>query len=953
MGKQLIDYSAGVPRASEVKRAGFAGAVRYVSPARDAWMKAKPIRKPEADDYKAHGLELVSIYQNLKEDWRRARTGGVVDAADAVAYHLEAGGPKGAVIYCAIDSNPSPEEFRSHALPYIEGFWDTLEALGYRRGVYCNTKVMGWLEGRKFTDFLWWKHGWGSDARTEGAALHQYEIDKYTVDGVKVDRNHAYADDYGQWSSVTVTEQTPTPTPPKEESPVTFTPEYQLTGTQFPCDVNIYCPNSGTRDPFATQYAVFHTTENGDTAKATDIAKWQQNPSNGSSYNLLFGVDGQTVRTNDDNRIPWAAGQPGSAKGIHSSFVGQAARSRDHWFRFPAQLEAGARWAADMHLRYGLPLVWLSPADVKAKKRGFCSHGTVYLGDGGPAYRSDPGAGFPHDWVLNRALELVSGPRDPNAFPLPKGWYYGPLSGPTESVSGQFGTEAQSWKDGLKRWQAAVGIPETGIWDEATRKVATELQKEKGWPNNTNWAEINGGFGGVYEGEWNAVIQEGWKPGPKAEPEPTPKPDPAPRDPELVTPPVKPEEPVVVAPPKPVITKQVGKIKDISGPGITDKYGINATDLGISVRMQNGEILTIFGDSFSGRGVGDGEWRSPVGLISKTKDLEKGIEWDRAAGPDHDQARQLMPYVHNQGFSTVLPSDLVVLPDGTIVMHVMVNQGLGNVLWTELQVSKDNAESWQHSGVKFGGDWNSGFRQLWTMEYNPEDGFVYAFSTGFQRNKGLILHRIHWGEMLKAGSEGKWEPWGYRDGKWAWGNPATVVLPGRFGELYLRRLDKGYWTLTYFNAEHYRIDTMVFDSPIANLFHARAEQKTLVRGGAWGRESDTYVAQLYCGAPIPGSTPERWHYVVSQWNTGDSAAGKAGWPYKSMHFVNSIPAPAGYKFASPEAPVVNNPEEPDVPVRENPKDVFLPEEPTPEVKTGANPLEVLLNAILSLFGLGR
>ena len=39
MGKQLIDYSAGVPRASAVKAAGFAGAVRYVSPARDAWMK--------------------------------------------------------------------------------------------------------------------------------------------------------------------------------------------------------------------------------------------------------------------------------------------------------------------------------------------------------------------------------------------------------------------------------------------------------------------------------------------------------------------------------------------------------------------------------------------------------------------------------------------------------------------------------------------------------------------------------------------------------------------------------------------------------------------------------------------------------------------------------------------------------------------------------------------------
>ena len=51
------------------------------------------------------------------------------------------------------------------------------------------------------------------------------------------------------------------------------------------------------------------------------------------------------------------------------------------------------------------------------------------------------------------------------------------------------------------------------------------------------------------------------------------------------------------------------------------------------------------------------------------------------------------------------------------------------------------------------------------------------------------------------------------------------------------------------------------------------------------------VAQLYCGCPVPGSTPEQWHFVVSQWNTHDSAAGPAGWPYRSMQFVGSIPRP--------------------------------------------------------------
>ena len=41
----VIDFAAGVPSASAVKRAGHIGAVRYLSPPRAAWMKGKPIHK--------------------------------------------------------------------------------------------------------------------------------------------------------------------------------------------------------------------------------------------------------------------------------------------------------------------------------------------------------------------------------------------------------------------------------------------------------------------------------------------------------------------------------------------------------------------------------------------------------------------------------------------------------------------------------------------------------------------------------------------------------------------------------------------------------------------------------------------------------------------------------------------------------------------------------------------
>lgn len=103
-------------------------------------------------------------------------------------------------------------------------------------------------------------------------------------------------------------------------------------------------------------------------------------------------------------------------------------------------------------------------------------------------------------------------PPDPDAFPLPAGYYYGPLDGPPESISGLYATDAQSWKDGLKRWQLACGIAATGVWDTDTARAARALQVANGWPVS--------GF--VYEGEWNVVIRHGQRPDLGTPPPPPP-----------------------------------------------------------------------------------------------------------------------------------------------------------------------------------------------------------------------------------------------------------------------------------------------------------------------------------------------------------------------------------------------------------------------------------------------
>lgn len=147
---------------------------------------------------------------------------------------------------------------------------------------------------------------------------------------------------------------------------------------------------------------------------------------------------------------------------------------------------------------------------------------------------------------------------------------------------------------------------------------------------------------------------------------------------------------------------------------------------------------------------------------------------------------------------------------------------------------------------------------------------MYVYSTGFQRDKPIILQRVRSGQLTDINA---YEGWGYRDGAWNWGNPPTPILEGRFGELCLRPLG-GKWVLTWFNAGDYRIDGIIMDTPTSNLY--TAYRQTLIWGGQWGNEDDSHVAQLYGGYIIPGSTIEDLHLSVSQWNTD------AGWPYRVM-----------------------------------------------------------------------
>lgn len=75
-----------------------------------------------------------------------------------------------------------------------------------------------------------------------------------------------------------------------------------------------------------------------------------------------------------------------------------------------------------------------------------------------------------------------SGKKSPKApaFPLPRGWYFGPKSGPKQSVSGYY-----SHRSDLRRWQQRMkdrgwSITPDGLYGNRTASVARAFQKEKG-----------------------------------------------------------------------------------------------------------------------------------------------------------------------------------------------------------------------------------------------------------------------------------------------------------------------------------------------------------------------------------------------------------------------------------------------------------------------------------------
>lgn len=201
----VIDFSAGVPPAVEVKAAGHIGVMRYISPPRLSWMTAKPATRPQIDRCRSAGVDVGFVWQYGgadNPDTMRGRTGGHADATSAQAKLNELGCPRHPVFF-AVDFDISLDQWNATAVHYFKA---ACEVLGCdRMGIYGHSRVISWaVEDQVIADLGGGKHlawqtpAWSMGERATEAVLYQGTANVKGPAGINIDVNEVLHHEWGQ-----------------------------------------------------------------------------------------------------------------------------------------------------------------------------------------------------------------------------------------------------------------------------------------------------------------------------------------------------------------------------------------------------------------------------------------------------------------------------------------------------------------------------------------------------------------------------------------------------------------------------------------------------------------------------------------------------------------------------------------------------------------------------------